>query len=132
MRTYDHATRSHVLEAIERITRAEGAASGPLEAPVIRRMLRSRPTIDDEEPTRRVAAAFADHIGETHTIDLQTASEDLSLISRPFGARFTYWSFGNTTPPKTPKPRSAAPWPVTSRPTGTPGSPASSHAGHRS
>ncbi|MGI6872039.1 amidohydrolase [Amycolatopsis sp. 3B14] len=98
VRTYDDVTRAHVLEAIDRIVRAECAASGARQAPVIRRIASFPPTVNDEEPTRRVAAAFADHFGETHTIDLQTASEDMSLIPQAFGAPFTYWGFGGTDP----------------------------------
>ncbi|MDQ0380480.1 amidohydrolase [Amycolatopsis thermophila] len=98
VRTYDDATRTHVLEAVERIVRAECAASGSPQPPEIKRITSFPPTINDEEPTARVAAAFARYFDESHTIERQTASEDMSQIPRAFGAPFTYWGFGGIDP----------------------------------
>ncbi|KAA9156346.1 amidohydrolase [Amycolatopsis acidicola] len=98
VRTYDDATRAHVLDAIERIVRAECAASRSPKPPVIEKIAAFPPTINDEEPTHRVSAAFAQQFGEAHTIDLQTASEDMSEIPKAFGVPFTYWGFGGTDP----------------------------------
>ncbi|MGW0953481.1 M20 family metallopeptidase [Streptomyces sp. NPDC002545] len=95
VRTYDDATRGQVLKAIERIVRTESEASGSPEAPEIERTASFPPTVNDEEATRRVAEAFAAHFGDdAHTIDLQTASEDMSEIPKAFGAPFTYWGIG--------------------------------------
>ncbi|MDT0401147.1 MULTISPECIES: amidohydrolase [Streptomyces] len=99
VRTYDDATRTHVLDAIERIVRAECEASRSPEPPEIERIASFPPTVNDEEPTRRVADAFAAYFGDdAHTVDLQTASEDMSEIPRAFGAPFTYWAIGGTDP----------------------------------
>lgn len=47
----------------------------------------------------RIAEAFAAYFGDaTHTIDPQTASEDMSEIPRVFGAPFTYWGIGGIDP----------------------------------
>ncbi|GAA2434766.1 M20 family metallopeptidase [Streptomyces macrosporus] len=99
VRTYDDASRTHVLRAIERIVRAECEASRSPKAPEIERTVTFPPTVNDEAPTRRVAEAFAAHFGDdAHTIDLQTASEDMSEIPKAFGAPFTYWGIGGTDP----------------------------------
>ncbi|MFD5469055.1 M20 family metallopeptidase [Streptomyces sp. NPDC127105] len=95
VRTYDDATRSQVLKAIARIVRTESEASGSPKAPEIERTAAFPPTVNDEETTRRVAEAFAAHFGDdAHTIDLQTASEDMSEIPQAFGVPFTYWGIG--------------------------------------
>ncbi len=99
IRTYDDATRTRVLEAVERIVRAECEASGAPEGPDFARISSFPPTINDEEPTRRVADAFAAYFGEAaHTVELQTASEDMSEIPRAFGVPFTYWAIGGIDP----------------------------------
>lgn len=80
VRAYDDTTRTHVPDAIERI------ASFP-------------PTVNNEEPTRRVADAFAAYFGDdAHTVEPRTAGEDMSEIPRAFGAPSTYWAIGGTDP----------------------------------
>ncbi|MFD5007933.1 M20 family metallopeptidase [Streptomyces mutabilis] len=99
VRTYDDTTRTHVLDAIERVVRAECEASRAPRAPEFERIASFPPTVNDEEPTRRVAEAFAAYFGDdAHTVELQTASEDLSAIPRAFGVPFTYWAIGGTDP----------------------------------
>ncbi|MFD8252415.1 amidohydrolase [Streptomyces werraensis] len=99
IRTYDDATRTRVLDAVERIVRAECEASGAPEGPDFARISSFPPTVNDEEPTQRVADAFAAYFGEAATtVELQTASEDMSEIPRAFGAPFTYWAIGGIDP----------------------------------
>ncbi|WP_328721910.1 amidohydrolase [Streptomyces sp. NBC_00247] len=99
VRTYDDATRAQVLGAIERIVLAECQASGSPEAPLIEQIASFPPTVNDEAVTARVADAFAAHFGDdAHTVELQTASEDLSLIPDAFGVPFTYWGIGGIDP----------------------------------
>ncbi|MFE0790771.1 M20 family metallopeptidase [Streptomyces mutabilis] len=99
VRTYDDVTRARVLDAIERIVKAECEASRTPEAPEIERLSSFPPTVNDEEPTRRVADAFAAYFGDdAHTVERQTASEDMSEIPRAFGVPFTYWMIGGTDP----------------------------------
>ena len=99
VRTYDDATRGQVLDAIERIVRAECEASRSPVPPEIERIASFPPTVNDEEPTRRVADAFASYFGDdAHTVERQTASEDMSEIPRAFGAPFTYWAIGGIDP----------------------------------
>ncbi|MFE9922841.1 M20 family metallopeptidase [Streptomyces sp. NPDC005774] len=99
VRTYDDATRTHVLDAIERIVKAECEASRSPKAPEIERIASFPPTVNDEEPTRRVAEAFAAYFrDDAHTVDLQTASEDMSEIPAAFEVPFTYWAIGGIDP----------------------------------
>ena len=99
VRTYDDATRGKVLDAIERIVRAECEASRSPAPPEIERIASFPPTVNDEEPTRRVADAFASYFGDdAHTVERQTASEDMSEIPRAFGVPFTYWAIGGIDP----------------------------------
>ena len=99
VRTYDDATRGQVLDAIERIVRAECEASRSPAPPEIERIASFPPTVNDEEPTRRVADAFASYFGDdAHTVERQTASEDMSEIPRAFGVPFTYWAIGGIDP----------------------------------
>jgi amidohydrolase len=95
VRTYDDTSRTQVMDAIERIVTAECEASRSPKAPEIERIASFPPTVNDEATTRRVAEAFDAHFGgDAHTIDLQTASEDMSEIPKAFGAPFTYWGIG--------------------------------------
>ncbi|WP_406151254.1 M20 family metallopeptidase [Streptomyces sp. NBC_01012] len=99
VRTYDDVTRGQVLAAIERIVRAECEASGAPREPEFERTTSFPPTVNDEEPTRRVADAFNAYFGDdAHTVELQTASEDLSEIPQAFGVPFTYWAIGGIDP----------------------------------
>ncbi|MEU1981391.1 amidohydrolase [Nocardia sp. NPDC019395] len=99
IRTYDTAVRDHVLHAVERILRAEAASAGAARDPEIETITTFPPTVNDTDTTRTVAAAFAETFGDNaHTIDLQTASEDMSEIPAAFGIPFTYWGIGGTDP----------------------------------
>ncbi|MFJ4329237.1 MULTISPECIES: M20 family metallopeptidase [unclassified Streptomyces] len=99
VRTYDDATRTQVLDAVKRIVRAECEGARSPEAPEFERLSSFPPTVNDEEPTRRVADAFTAYFGDdAHTVELQTASEDMSEIPQAFGVPFTYWAIGGTDP----------------------------------
>lgn len=99
IRTYDRSIRDQVLAAIERIARAESAASGSSKEPDIE-VYDSYPLTDNStEATARVEKAFRDHFGD-HLADYgrQTASEDFSAVPDAFGVPYTYWGFGGTEP----------------------------------
>ncbi|WP_296607057.1 amidohydrolase [Nocardioides sp.] len=99
VRTYDEATRTRVLEAIERIVRAECTASGSPAEPEFELFDRYPLTDNDPVVTDRVAAAFADFFGErAGELPQQSASEDFSDLPRALGAPYTYWGIGGTDP----------------------------------
>ena len=99
VRTYDDATRAAVLEAIERIVRAECQASRSPREPEFELYDRYPLTDNDPAVTARVAAAFTARFGANAvTLAQQSASEDFSDIPRAFGAPYTYWGIGGTDP----------------------------------
>ncbi|WP_327242389.1 M20 family metallopeptidase [Streptomyces sp. NBC_01320] len=99
VRTYDTAVRKQVLAAIERIVRAEAQGANAPKEPEFERLSAFPPTINDQEATDTVARAFAACFGDdAHTAELQTASEDMSVIPNAFGAPFTYWCIGGIAP----------------------------------
>lgn len=99
VRTYDEQTRSHVLDAIERIVAAECTASGSPRPPEFELFDRFPMTENDPAVTERVATAFAEQFdGHAAELPLQTASEDFSDIPRALGVPYTYWGIGGIDP----------------------------------
>jgi amidohydrolase len=99
VRTYDEQTRAAVLDAIERIVRAECEASRSPREPELELFDRYPLTDNDADVTGRVAAAFADHFGDrAGELSAQSASEDFSDIPRALGVPYTYWGIGGTDP----------------------------------
>jgi hippurate hydrolase len=95
VRTYDDATRQAVLDAIERIVRAECAASGSPKEPEFELFDRYPLTHNDPHVTGRVTDAFADFFGDrVRDLPAQSASEDFSDIPTALGAPYTYWFVG--------------------------------------
>jgi amidohydrolase len=99
VRTYEERTRSAVLEAIERIVRAECRASRSPREPRFELFDRYPLTDNDADVTHRVTTAFSDFFGERATqLPAQSASEDFSDIPRALGAPYTYWGIGGIDP----------------------------------
>ena len=99
VRSYDERTRSTVLEAIERIVRAECQASGSPSEPEFELFDRYPLTDNDEDVTGRVASAFEAYFGEqAGELPQQSASEDFSDLPRALGAPYTYWGIGGIDP----------------------------------
>jgi hippurate hydrolase len=97
VRTFGEATRETILAAIERIVRAECAASDCPEPPEFELFDRFPLTDNDHGATERVAAAFTDLFGERFApVGQQSASEDFGDIPTALGAPYTYWFVGGT------------------------------------
>jgi amidohydrolase len=95
VRTFSDATRRTVLDAIERIVRAECQASGSPAEPEFELFDRFPLTENDAATTDRVATAFADFFGErAEPVGSQSASEDFSDIPTALGVPYTYWFVG--------------------------------------
>ncbi|MEL4503458.1 amidohydrolase [Luteococcus sp. H138] len=96
VRTYDNAVRDKVLEAIERIVRAECEASGCPKEPDVEYYDRFPLTTNDEQTTERVTEAFVGHFGQERVLHLAPvpASEDFSIIPDAFGVPYCYWGVG--------------------------------------
>jgi hippurate hydrolase len=99
VRTYDEHTRSAVLEAIERIVRAECVAARCPSDPELELFDRYPLTDNDPAATSRVSEAFAAHFGDrAGELPQQSASEDFSDLPRALGAPYTYWGIGGVDP----------------------------------
>ncbi|CAH0257353.1 putative hydrolase YxeP [Microbacterium oxydans] len=92
--------RAKVLASVERIVRAEAAASGAEREPEIRTDHTLPPTINDDEATARVTAALQRVLGEAAVIDpgMFTGSEDVSWFARDTGAPLVFWFWGGVDP----------------------------------
>src|SRR4051812_23294858 len=100
VRTFDEGVRARVLAAIERIVKAEAAASGAPRQPEITPIDRYALVSNDPEATRRVVEAFrayfpADRIRETGPT---SASEDFGSFGVQWHAPSVFWFVGGTDP----------------------------------
>lgn len=96
LRYPDDDARADVMARVERIVRAEAAASGAEQPPVITIDHSLPPTINDDEATARVTAAFDNAFGAGTVIDpgMFTGSEDVSWFARESGAPLVFWFWG--------------------------------------
>lgn len=96
VRTYDEGVRQRVLAAIERIVRAEAAASGASKEPVITRLDRYSAVTNDEQAVRRVRSAFTEHFSDARVQEGQrtTASEDFGCFGAAWHAPSVFWFVG--------------------------------------
>lgn len=99
IRAYSDATRSLLIDAIERVVKGECAASGSPRDPEFELYDTYPLTSNDPEATARVAAAFEEQFGErAFSAPSQSASEDFSTIADAFGVPYTYWGIGGSDP----------------------------------
>lgn len=100
IRTYDQGVHTRVIEAIERIVRAECAASGSPREPEFESYESYPLTTNDPGVTETVTAAFQRHFGADRVEQMTpaTASEDFSVIPDAFGVPYTYWGNGGFLP----------------------------------
>ncbi|MFF7291185.1 amidohydrolase [Microbacterium sp. NPDC008134] len=92
--------RDRVLASVERIVRAEAAASGAEREPEIRTDHTLPPTINDADATARVTRALKSVLGEASVVDpgMFTGSEDVSWFARDTGAPLVFWFWGGVDP----------------------------------
>jgi hippurate hydrolase len=100
VRTYDESIRKRVLGSIERIARAEAAASGAPKPPEITTIDHYDLVENDPAATRRVGDAFrhyfpADRVQETGPT---TASEDFGSFGAEWHVPAVFWFIGGTDP----------------------------------
>lgn len=100
VRTFDEGVRTRVLAAIERIVKAEAAASGAPRPPDITPLDRYALVRNDPEATRRVVESFrrrfpAERVQETEPT---SASEDFGSFGAGWHAPSVFWFVGGTDP----------------------------------
>lgn len=100
LRYPDDEARERVLEKVERIVRAEAVASGAEQTPTITTDHTLPPTINDDDATARVSAAFEAAFGAGSVVDpgMFTGSEDVSWFARDAGAPLVFWFWGGVDP----------------------------------
>jgi amidohydrolase len=99
LRSYSQQTRQRMMDAIQRMVRAECQASGSPQDPVFETFDSFPVTDNDQDATSKVAAAFRAHFGDRAVeAGQQTASEDFSDVPRAGGIPYTYWAIGGTDP----------------------------------
>ncbi|WP_243076030.1 amidohydrolase [Microbacterium sp. SS28] len=102
LRYPDEVARARVLEKVERIVRAEAAASGAEQHPEIVVDHSLPPTINDIDATARLTTAFDAAFGAGTVVDpgMFTGSEDVSWFAREAGVPLVYWFWGGVDPQK--------------------------------
>ncbi|MDR6168097.1 amidohydrolase [Microbacterium paludicola] len=102
LRYPDDEARERVLAKVERIVRAEAAASGAETEPTITTDHTLPPTINDHTATARLTAAFERAFGEGSVVDpgMFTGSEDVSWFAREAGVPLVFWFWGGVDPRK--------------------------------
>lgn len=100
VRTFDAHVRERVLAGIERIVRAEAAASGAADEPEIITDGEFPPTVNDAAATERTAAALRRALGDDRVIDpgVVSGSEDVGVLADAGGAPLAYWILGGADP----------------------------------
>ncbi|WP_030261891.1 amidohydrolase [Streptomyces violens] len=100
IRTFDEEVRARVLAAVDRIARAEAAASGAARAPETETLATFPVTRNDSEALREVNAAFAGLFGEQalFPFDPASGSEDAGLLATAADAPLYYWWLGGWDP----------------------------------
>jgi amidohydrolase len=96
MRTYTKQTHDLVRGAIERIIRAEAAASGALKDPEFDWNDSAPVLVSDPAATTRTVAAFTEEFGadKVMTMPLITGSEDVGIFGEAAGVPTVFWFWG--------------------------------------
>ncbi|GGV16491.1 hippurate hydrolase [Streptomyces litmocidini] len=101
IRSTTPAVRDRILAAVERIVRAEAAASGAPKEPEIVPLNSFPVTVNDASATAVVQAALTEALGEGHVFTLSrtiTGSEDFGVFGTALGAPSVFWHFGGADP----------------------------------
>ncbi len=100
VRTFDAGVRERVLAAIERIVKAEAAASGAPRDPEITTLDRYPLNVNDPEASRRVVDAFRAYFGAERVRETgpAPASEDFGSFGSGWRAPSVFWFVGGTDP----------------------------------
>lgn len=101
IRSTNTAVRERVLAAVERIVRAEAAASGASKEPEITPLNAFSLTVNDPSATAAVAAGLESVLGEGQVWKLSRphpGSEDFGVFGTAFGVPSVFWFFGGADP----------------------------------
>jgi amidohydrolase len=99
LRSFDGKVRDRALTAIERIVRAEAAASGAPREPEIIRTISFPLLVNDQDACARLTDLF-NNTGVGWALDPGplAGSEDVGVLATAAGAPLAYWLFGGADP----------------------------------
>ncbi|KAL8815882.1 MAG: hypothetical protein Q9191_008411, partial [Dirinaria sp. TL-2023a] len=99
VRNYDPAIRDLLHREIVNTICAEVTASRSPEAPHIKLVDSSPPTVNSPEIVAPIFEAFKEFFqGSAFEMERDTASEDFADLASPLGIPYAYWNFGSTEP----------------------------------
>jgi hippurate hydrolase len=100
IRSYDEAVRSHLLEAIDRVVRAESEASRAPRPPTVEVFDSAPAVVNDEAGSERTRRALESVVGAGRVVDPGpvTGSEDVGLLAAAADAPLVYWLLGGADP----------------------------------
>jgi amidohydrolase len=100
VRSFDERVRSRVLAGIERIVRAEAAASGATRDPEITALEAFPAVVNDPAACARAREAFDAAFGPGRVVDPGpvTGSEDVGMLATAAGAPLVFWLLGGANP----------------------------------
>lgn len=109
VRSFDEAVRRRILSAIERIVKAEAAASGASRPPQITPLDTYPLVVNDAAATERVLEAFREHFSTERVCETgpTSASEDFGSFGTEWHAPSVFWFIGGTDPERYAKARAA-------------------------
>lgn len=98
LRSYSDKVRDTLRAAIDRIVRAESAASGAPQDPEITTMVSFPVLVNDQDACARLTEAFNAGVGLTLDPGPVTGSEDVGLLATAAGVPCAYWFLGGSDP----------------------------------
>ncbi|RYN81500.1 hypothetical protein AA0120_g10153 [Alternaria tenuissima] len=101
LRALNERVMEKIKTAVERVVQAECTAAGMESPPDIIHVKGAPPTINDDHAAAILTEAFRASFGDAVLkMNPDTASEDFSLLARPYNIPYVYWDFGTTEPQK--------------------------------
>jgi hippurate hydrolase len=100
IRSYSPQVRELIRAAVERIVRAESAASAAVAEPELRWLDEVPILVSDPEATATTLAAFTEHFGAQRLLPMPTvaASEDVGVFGEALGVPTVFWFWGGLEP----------------------------------
>jgi amidohydrolase len=100
LRSYDPDVRNRLMTSIERIVRAEAAASGAEQEPEVNLKESFPVLVNDHDAGARTIAGWDRDLGAGLTVDPGpvTGSEDVGMLATAAGVPLVYWLLGGADP----------------------------------
>ena len=98
LRSFDEKVHDKVRDAIDRIVRAEAAASGARKDPEVITMETFPVLVNDPAASARLTDVFNKSVGMTLDLGPVTGSEDVGVLATAAGVPCAYWFIGGSDP----------------------------------